>query len=79
MRAIALADRGSYREANARLAGLSAQHPKVFLLPFLEGENLRATGDAKGAIAHYRRALEINPLFDQAAVGLGHAPPMPPR
>lgn len=72
-RAIELADRGSYREANARLAVLSAKHPKIYLLPFLEGENLRAMGDARGAIAQYRRALEINPLFDQAAMGLGHA------
>lgn len=73
MRAIELADRGSYREANSRLAALTAKHPKIYLLPFLEGENLRAMGDARGAIVQYRRALGINPLFDQAAMGLGRA------
>jgi choline-sulfatase len=73
LRSIDLADRGSYREANARLAALARKHPKIYLLPFLEGENLRAARDARGAIVQYRRALEINPLFDQAAMGLGHA------
>jgi pentatricopeptide repeat protein len=72
-RAIALADRGAYRKANTLLAALAAQRPRIYLLPFLEGENLRAMGDPRGAILQYRRALEINPLFDQAAVGLGHA------
>jgi arylsulfatase A-like enzyme/Flp pilus assembly protein TadD len=73
MRTIELADRGAYHEANARLAALAGKHPKIYLVPFLEGENLRALGDARGAIVQYRRALAINPLFDQAAMGLGHA------
>lgn len=73
MRAIELGDSGSLREANALLAALALRHPHVYLLPFLEGENLRALGEHRKAITQYRRALELNPVFDQAAVGWGHA------
>jgi len=42
-------------------------------VPFLEGENLLALGQAREAIAQYRRALELSPTSEQAAMGLGHA------
>jgi len=73
MRALELGDSGSLREANALLAALATKHPRVYLLPFLEGENLRALGQGREAMAKYRRALELNPFFGQAAFGLGQA------
>jgi len=73
LEATALAEGGQWREANRRLAGLAAQYPRAFLPAFLEGENCLAQGEARQAIAHYRRALELNPDFDQAAIGLGRA------
>ncbi len=73
MRATGLAESGQLREANRVLATLAAQYPQAFLPPFLEGENCRAMGDGRQAITHYRRALELNPTFDQAAIGLGRA------
>ncbi len=73
MRAIELGDSNSFREANALLAKLSITHPRMYLPHFLHGENLRALGDQRKAITQYRRALELNPFSDQAAVGLGNA------
>ncbi|MBZ5565201.1 MAG: sulfatase-like hydrolase/transferase [Acidobacteriia bacterium] len=73
LRATALAESGQLREANRLLAALAAQYPQAFLLPFLEGENCRAMREARRAITYYRRALELNPTFDQAALGLGRA------
>ena len=72
-RAIELGDRNARGAANAILAALSVQHPRLSLLPFLMGENLRSLGDNRKAIVQYRRALELNPASDQAAVGLGNA------
>ncbi len=73
MKATALAESGRLREANRVLAALAAEHPKVYLLPFLEGENLLAMGQARKAMAFYRRSLQLNPGYDQAAIGLGRA------
>lgn len=73
MRAIELSDRDSPREANVLLTKLSITHPRLYLLPFLMGENLRALGDNRKAIRQYRRALELDPSSDQAAGGLGNA------
>jgi len=73
MRATVLAEVGQLREANNLLAALVTKYPRAYLLPFLQGENDLARGEARQAMARYRRALELNPAFDQAAVGLGRA------
>ena len=73
LKAMELSDRGAWKEANALLAPVAIRYPHLFLIPFLQGENLRALKNERKAIAQYRRALELNPAFDQAAVGLGHA------
>jgi cytochrome c-type biogenesis protein CcmH/NrfG len=38
-----------------------------------QGDAIEATGDAKGAIAAYRRALDLDPNSAAAQVGLGRA------
>ncbi|MFB3921569.1 MAG: sulfatase-like hydrolase/transferase [Terriglobia bacterium] len=73
MRAIELGDRGALREANAMLAELATKSPRIYLIPFLLGENLRGLGENRKAISQYLRALELNPLSEQAALGLGNA------
>lgn len=73
LHATALAESGQLPEANRLLATLTAEYPQAYLLPFLQGENCLAMGAARQALPHYRRALELNPSFDQAAIGLGRA------
>lgn len=73
MQAMKMAEDGHARQANTLLAALESKSPKAFLLPFLRGENSRGLGDSRKAVTAYRRALELNPVFDQAAVGLGQA------
>lgn len=73
LRATELAEDGRLSESNAMLQAAGASHPTAYLVPFLEGENLLALGQAREAIARYRRALELSPMSEQAAMGLGHA------
>jgi len=73
LRATELAEDGRLSESNAMLQAAGASHPTAYLVPFLEGENLLALGQAREAIARYRRALELSPTSEQAAMGLGHA------
>ncbi|MBI1982614.1 MAG: sulfatase-like hydrolase/transferase, partial [Acidobacteria bacterium] len=73
MRAVELSGRGRFRQANTILADLAKQYPKDYLLPFLQGETHMQEGNARAARGYFRRALELNPTFDQAAVGLGRA------
>lgn len=73
MRAGELSGKGRFRDTNAVLAGLAHKYPQDYLLPFLQGENHMEAGDARAARGYFRRALELNPRFDQAAMGLGRA------
>jgi len=73
LRAMTLAESGSYREANLVLETLKAGHPQLYMIPLLEAENCSAMDQARDAITHYRRALELNPGSGQAAAGLGAA------
>ncbi len=73
LRATELAEDGRLSESNAMLQAAGASHPTAYLVPFLEGENLLALGQAREAIARYRRALELSPTSERAAMGLGHA------
>ncbi len=73
MRAVELSGKGRFREASAILADLAKKHPKDYLLPFLQGETHLQDGNARAARGYFRRALELNPTFDQAAISLGRA------
>jgi tetratricopeptide (TPR) repeat protein len=73
MHSVELSGQGRFREANSVLAGLVKKYPQDYFLPFLQGENQSQAGEARAARGYFRRALELNPTFDQAAMGLGRA------
>lgn len=73
LRAIELSEGGRWAESNAILSALRAKQPQAYLVPFLLGENLKAQGRPREAAKHYRQALELQPTFDQAAIGLAKA------
>ena len=62
-----------YGEAAPLLAELKEREPGLYVLPFEAGENDLAWGKSREAIEEFRAALKLNPLFDQAALGLGRA------
>jgi tetratricopeptide (TPR) repeat protein len=45
----------------------------MYLVPFLLGEAAMRRGDAATSVAQLRKALELNPNFDQAMTGLARA------
>jgi len=71
LQATALAQAGRFQESNQVLLSLASTHPQVYILAFMQGQNLLATGRAKEAEAHLRKALRINPVSTQAAYSLG--------
>ncbi len=73
IRATDLAEDGRFRESNELLAEAAAEDPKAYLPPFLMGENAIAQKRYHEAVDDYRRALEINPRYDLAAMGMGRA------
>ena len=64
---------GRYAEASELIAGLRQKEPALDVLPFEAGENDLAWGKPQQAIGEFRAALQLNPRFDQAALGLGRA------
>jgi len=68
-----LAEDGRFRESNTLLDAAAANDPKAYLPPFLLGENAMTQRQYPEAMSYYRRALELNPRYDLAAMGLGHA------
>ncbi|HXJ92141.1 MAG TPA: sulfatase-like hydrolase/transferase [Terriglobia bacterium] len=64
---------GKYAEAAQLLGDLLRREPRLYILPFEVGENDLAWGKPREAIGKFRAALQLNPLFDQAALGLGRA------
>lgn len=68
-----LAEDGRWGESNALLSEAAVEDPKSYLPPFLMGENALGQRQYHEAMDYYRRALEINPRYDLAAMGMGHA------
>jgi arylsulfatase A-like enzyme/Flp pilus assembly protein TadD len=73
LRATELTEDKRFSEADAVLGKISAENPDMFLLSYLRAENLFASGATHAAVPYYKKALELNPKFDLAAMGLGHA------
>lgn len=73
VRATELAEDGRRRESNALLEKATAESPDAYLPLFLLGENALAENRFSDAMNYYRKSLERNPRFDQAAMGLGQA------
>lgn len=64
---------GNFAAADALLNKLEREEPDLYLIPFLEGEVAEHTQRWKTAEKHFGRALQLNPGFDQAAMGLARA------
>ena len=68
-----LAEDGRFRESDAALDQAAAEDPAAYLPPFLRGENAMSERQYHAAMDYYRRALELNPRYDLAAIGMGRA------
>jgi arylsulfatase A-like enzyme/Flp pilus assembly protein TadD len=64
---------GRYQEANELLQQLQADEPRLYVVPFEQGENFLAWSKPQPALEAFGKALTLNPTFDQAALGLGRA------
>jgi arylsulfatase A-like enzyme/Flp pilus assembly protein TadD len=73
LKATELTEDREFRQSDVVLQALSVKNPTLFLLPYLRGENMYASGAFLDSMPYYRRALQLNPQFTLAAMGLGHA------
>ena len=64
---------GDHADAARLLADLRSREPSLYVLPFEAGENDLAWGKPQEAADEFRAALQLNPKFDQALLGLGRA------
>ena len=64
---------GDHAEAAHLLAELRSREPSLYVLPFEAGENDLGWGKPQEAAAEFRAALQLDPEFDQALLGLGRA------
>jgi choline-sulfatase len=64
---------GQHGEAAKLLAELKSREPALNVLPFEAGENDLAWGKPQDAVSEFRAAVQLNPHFDQALLGLGRA------
>ena len=64
---------GNDKTGRALLQKVQEADPKLYLIPFLRGEASARKGDWAAAAAEFQRALDLNPSFDQAMMGLGRA------
>ncbi len=62
-----------FAESDEILRGLEKSEPSLYILGFERGETLLDWGKARDSIAEFRKALAINPTFDEAWSGLGRA------
>lgn len=73
LRATDLIAAGKSGEAGAVLQKLQREEPNLYLIPFLQGESAEHSQQWSAAEKHFGRALQLNPGFDQAALGLARA------
>lgn len=64
---------GRYQESEQVLKSVEAANPKVYVIPFMEGENAAHAHQWKVAQEKFLACLKLNPTFDQAIVGLARA------
>ena len=62
-----------FAEADEILTALKRSEPALYIVAFERGENLLTWGKPKAAAEEFRKAVALNPLFDQAWLGLGRA------
>jgi len=64
---------GRFAEADGLLNRLEGEETDLYVLYFSRGENYLAWGQPEPAVEQFRKALNLNPTFDQSALGLGRA------
>ena len=73
LRATDLLQVGDFAQSEALLKAVREKNPRLYLIPFLLAEGAIRHDDPAGAAAEFRKALELNPEFDQAMLGLARA------
>ena len=73
LRAADLTRLGKYAQADLVLNRLEQTEPRLYVVPFEKGENYLAWGRPEAALGEFKKSLDRNPSFDQAALGLGRA------
>jgi choline-sulfatase len=73
LRATDLMHLGEFTLARVVLRKVQAAEPKLYLIPFLLGEAASREAHWSEAEKEFRRAVQLNPGFDQAMMGLGRA------
>jgi arylsulfatase A-like enzyme/Flp pilus assembly protein TadD len=62
-----------FAEADEILTALKRSEPALYIIAFDRGENLLSWGKPRAAVEEFRKAVALNPSFDQAWLGLGRA------
>jgi len=62
-----------FAEADEILSRVEQSEPALYSIPFERGETLLAWGKPREAAEQFRKAITLNPSFDQAWAGLGGA------
>lgn len=73
MRAEALGEAGRHEESNQVLASLAGEDAHLFVIPFLEAENLSHARRWHDAEPKYLACLKLNPTFERGLLGLARA------
>ncbi len=73
LRAEDLSSLGRLEESNSLLRTVAAEEPKLYLLPFVLGENAAKARRWNEAEARFLECLKLNPTFEQAMMGLARA------
>jgi len=73
LRAQALGEAGRHEESNQLLESLAVEEPHLFVIPFLEAENLSHARRWREAERSYLACLKLNPTFERALLGLARA------
>ena len=64
---------GASEDGEAALAKVRESDPKMYIVPFMLGENALRRQDWQRAASELEKCLELNPNFDQAMAGLARA------
>ena len=68
-----LRTRQHFAEADTILTSLERSDPTLFIIAFEHGETLLDWGKARESTEEFRKAIALNPSFDQAWVALGRS------
>jgi choline-sulfatase len=73
LRAEDLSGARRYDQSNRLLDRISSQEPGLYLVPFMRAENAMQVRDWAEAEKAFKAALQLNPNFQQAIMGLGRS------